>query len=586
MIRPLLFHMRWIVFSLISIYFPLQALFSYPIDSIAYARRIQAHLTIRDYPGAIEEAERALVLYPQAPLLYEGYIKALACLGDEKKMVQAWEIYSEKFYDKALNRELIEEMAWGVLLKASHSSSLIMRQMALMAAFFTKEGRGVTLLNQGMKDPNYAIRTIAVKLASHFRDNKLVEGIKQLFKTEKVWMVRQKVLEAIGTMKITCLKGDLEALLASNKSLAEEKTLAIASLLQLIDGVNRPEIECLASSHWSGLRQLACHAIAYFHSLRDIDQLLRLGEDSNSDVRWAAFQALGQLRPDEPKDKILEMARRHSKDFNYQVAVSATWLLTLYTPEEGKSAFLSLLYDRRPEASLLAASALSATGRYGIELALEQFRLHPHPFVRLNLALGLIGQHQALGEATHYLKQMIKNEKGKWNILKIGLFHPIVNIPSKGSDDPLTTPESNNQLLHLELLNLLAILKVPETELAIRDYLAERSWEISATAAILILTEADESAIESVRQLLQDPQSRVRLQASLILSLWSREEEAIKILEEGYLKSEWELKARILEGLGRVGSMNSVPFLIKVLKESSQTLRLIAAMSLIQCLNH
>jgi HEAT repeat protein len=143
-----------------------------------------------------------------------------------------------------------------------------------------------------------------------------------------------------------------------------------------------------------------------------------------------------------------------------------------------------------------------------------------------------------------------------------------------------------DQLLRLELLNLLAILKATGTKETIREYLSDRSWEISATAAISLLMEGDESAIDIVRQILQDPQPRIRLKAALILSMWSREESAIKILEEGYSKSEWEMKARILEGIGRIGSTHSIPFLIQVLKEPSQTLRLIAAMALIQCLNH
>ena len=76
------------------------------------------------------------------------------------------------------------------------------------------------------------------------------------------------------------------------------------------------------------------------------------------------------------------------------------------------------------------------------------------------------------------------------------------------------------------------------------------------------------------------------MQAALILSLWNREESAIQALEEGFALSDCDQKARILEGLGRIGSTRSVPFLINVLKEQSQTLRLIAAMALIQCLNH
>lgn len=550
------------------------------------SRRIQAHLTIRDHTVAVKEAQNALFLYPKSDILYQDYIRALAKLGNEKQMLQAWDAYVQQFPNKEMNRELIEEMAWGILNKASISSSIIMREMALLAAFFSQDAKGVVILNQGMRDSNYAIRSVAVKLAGHFRDYKLIEEIKRLFKEEKVWAVREEVLGAIGKMKIVSLKSDLEDLIASDESTAEEKALSISALLELLDTINRTEIENLSTSNRAGLRQLACEAIAYFQLLRDLDQLLLLAEDPKSDVRCEAFQAIGQLRPTESVENIKALARQGVQDSNYQVAISAAWLLTLYVPEEGQKAFIRFFNDKRREVRALSAAALGATGRYGITLVLDQYRSHPDAYVRLNLALGLIGQHQAIQETANYLKQMLTTDKEKWSTLELGIFRAILNKPTKISGDSLTTTEEDNQLLHLELLNLLAIVEAKEAQLAIREYLMERSWEISATAAALLLTEGDESAIELVQQLLQDTQPRIRLQAALILSLWSRDENAIQALEEGYPKSEWVLKAKILEGLGRIGSIRSIPFLINVLNEPSQTLRLIAAMALIQCLNH
>jgi HEAT repeat protein len=550
-------------------------------------RRIQAHLTVNDYSSAVKEAQQAIELDSNSLPLYEGYIRSLAKMGDERKMVQTWEVYTQRFPDQALNRELIEDIAWGVLEKAFRSSSIIMREMALLAAFFSQDAKGVAILYQGMQDTNYAVRSLAVKLASQFRDYPLIEEIKRLFKQEKIWSVRQQVLEAIGKMKITSLREDLEALIGSNESLATEKALAITALLELLDSINRTEIERLSSSHRAGLRQLACQAIAYFQSQRDIDQLLRLAQDIHPDVRIEAFQALGQLRPKGQETKVIALARQSVQDNNYQVALSAAWILTLYAPEEGQKAFERFLRDKRREVRILASAALGATGRYGMTLTLDQFRSHSDSFVRLNLALALVGQRQATQEAANDLRQMLITEKGNWSHLELGIFHAISPQPKKKSDDSLFTPEIDNQLLRLELLNLLAILKTPNTQQAIRQYLSERAWQISATAAILLLTEGDESAIEMVQHLLKDHQPRVRLQAALILSLWSREESAIQTLEEGYPKSsDWEMKARILEGIGRIGSIRSIPFLIQVLKEPSQTLRLIAAMALIQCLNH
>lgn len=550
------------------------------------ARRIHSHLTLHDYPEAVREAESSLQRFPHSSLLIEMSIQALACEGKERKMLDVWETYLKQYPEKAENREVIEEMAWGVLKKASHSSSLVMRQMSLLAAFFSQDAKGVHILSSALRDPNYAIRAMAVKLAGHLHDHQLVEGVKALFQTEKVWGVRQKVIEAVGQMKIKSLQPNLEALIASDESHPTEKVLAMTALLELIDAINRPEIERLSSSNRSGLRQLACKAIAHYQSERDLDCLYQLSKDPHPDVRRESIQAIGLLRPSKDENTVVEIARRSAQDTNYQVSASAAWLLTIYRPEEGKKVFARLLYDERREVRVVAAAALSTTGMQGVNSAVEHFRSHNDPYVKLNLALGLIGLRQASDEASRYVSHMLLTDREKWNTVKVGIFKAIASGPTNDNEDPLSTPESDNQLLRLELLNLLAILKAPEAQQAIRNYLSERCWEISATAAVLLLTEGDESAIDIVKQLLEDPQPRVRLQAALILSLWSREESAIKVLEEGYLTSDWELKARILEGIGRIGSMRSVPFLIQVLKEPSQTLRLIGAMAIIQCLNH
>ena len=110
------------------------------------ARRVQAHLTIHDATAAAQEARLALLLYPQSSLLHARYISALAHSGDEKKMTEMWEAYVLKFPDKALNRELIEEMAWGILRKTSHSPTIIMREMALLAAVFSQDAKGISIL--------------------------------------------------------------------------------------------------------------------------------------------------------------------------------------------------------------------------------------------------------------------------------------------------------------------------------------------------------------------------------------------------------------------------------------------------------
>ena len=548
-----------------------------------FARRVRAHLIINDSPSAVEEALRSLLMYPHSSFLQASYISALARFGDERKMIEAWESYVMQFPDKELDRELIEVMAWGILQKAAHSSSIIMRQMALLAALFSQDAKGVVILRNAMHDSNYAVRAVAVKMSSHFRDQKLIDEVKRLFKEERVWIVRQEVIKAVGKMKIKELRSGLESFIASDERHMIEKALAITSLLELFDAIEPLNIVQLTKSKRAGLRQLVCQAIAHFNYTPGIDSLLALSQDSNCDVRIAAWQALGQMNRAEVQDIV---AVYEVQEFNYKVAISAAWVLMLHSSEKGEEIMRKYINSPQRQERLLAASALAMTAPYGMPLILEQFHTHEDPMVRLNLALGMIGQRQSTFLATECIRDLLAANQEPWSTTEVGIFRIISNQHIKNKEEQHAAPEVENQLIRLELLNLLAMLKAPGTQEAIRSYLRDSSTEISALAAASLLSEGDASAILLVQQLLTDPQAKIRLQAALILSMWSREESAIQTLEEEYTKSGSELKARIVEGIGRIGSVRSVPFLLTVIKEPSQTLRLIAAIALIQCLNH
>ncbi len=548
-------------------------------------RRIHAHFAIGDFASARLEAEDNLTLFPNSEALLAAYIRTLARTEDEKKMIKVWNQYAANFPENALNRDLIEEMAWGVLLKASKSPSLVIRQMTLLAALLSDDAKGVNILYRGMQDTNYAIRAVAVSLSGQLHDTKLIRQIKQLFKEETNWSVRQKIIEAIGSMQILEMRPHLEAIVASDYSLAEEKALAIKSLVELLDNIESNEVQRLVKSNRSGLRLLACKAIAHFQSLQDLDLLILLANDTQADVRIAALQSIGQLKPQQQSPIILNLARKGCLDQNYRVSITSAWLLTLYAPNEGMSQLAKHIKNEKREQRLFAVSALKATGHYGAPLILELYNTHPDPYVRLNLALGLAGQRLAISGVSHVLEEVLRNED-KWCKQEVGLFNAIVARHINKEGDLDAKPEMEDQLLRLEILNKLAILKSPYAQESIRRFLVERSWGITGSAVTLLLTEGDEFSINLVEGLLNDSQPKVRLQAALVLSLWSREETPIKVLEQSFFEADKEQKCRILEGLGRIGSMKSVPFLIKRMDEPSQTLRLIAAMALIQCLNN
>jgi HEAT repeat protein len=551
------------------------------------AKRTYTHTLIYDYKSALKESQMALSIYPFSMDLQKESIRVFALLGQEKAMMQAWHRYVENFPEQISNKELMEEMAWGVIKKASLSSSLIMREMALLAAYFSQDTKGVAILYGGMKDSNYIIRATAVKLACECRDNKLIIEIQNLFKKEKSWSVRKKIIKAIGKMKIREMKSTLENLVVSEESIFTEKLLASEALLNMVDKINDKNLEKLVSSPYSGLRRLACQIIAHFLSFENINYLLVLAYDPHAEVRLEALQALGQLKSKTEESKIIEIARKSIQEGNRHIAITGAWLLTLYVPKEGETAFKFFLADSRKDVRRLAAAALSSTGAYGSPLMLEQFRTHSDPYVRLNIAIGLIGQQIVVKEVCQFLKEILEGEKEKWTREAVGIFQPITPACfSKYKEDALSSPEFNDHIVRLELLNILAICSPLEAEQALRSYVVERAWGISATAASVLLMEGDESTIQLVRNLMEDSQPSIRLQAAFVLALWGREENAIETLEMGYIGGSREIKAKILEAIGRIGATRSIPFLMQALQEPSQTLRLIAAIALIQCLNH
>jgi HEAT repeat protein len=118
----------------------------------------------------------------------------------------------------------------------------------------------------------------------------------------------------------------------------------------------------------------------------------------------------------------------------------------------------------------------------------------------------------------------------------------------------------------------------------VNQFLKEKQWGITGMAAAVLLTEGDDEAIEIVKLLLNDQNDDLRLQAAFVIALWGGGEEALNILEQAYSSSSFENKEKIIEAIGRVGAARSVPFLVDRLQESHQSLRVIAAASLLMVL--
>lgn len=554
-------------------------------DEEQLAKRIHAHLLIHDNQSAVEEAREAMKLYPRSIPLIEAYIAALAKFGNHKEMMRVWDYYARVVEDPYAKREVIEAMGWSVIEKGAKSTSPLVRVVAVLGAYFGQDARGVAILQQSLRDYNAIVREVAVQVSSKMRDERLRQEMFKLFNTEQTWGVRLNVIRAIGMMKIKEAKKPLLALIENSVTNPELKAAAIHALTQLREDITRKELVGLASSPTAGLRLLACEAAHVFDCHGEVDQMIALLKDSHFEVRAAALRTIGHLKVREHQGvPIAEIIAPLVQDPSDQVAITAAWVLCLQDPLEGQKAMEPWLASTSQEVRIFAASALKAAGKYGFPLTTKIFQQTADPYVAMNMALAMISQREHVEEACQALNAGLKNLRERWMWRESNNFKALAPSILKHNPAIPHLPEATDQLVRLEILNTLAIMHDPEAQNAVRHFLSERNWGISGAASAMLLTEGDDAAIDLVEGLLEDANEKIRIQAALILAMWGSGDKALKILQEAYPDADRALKEHILEGLGQVGTKESLPFLIHTLKEQHPTLRIISAAALLKVL--
>lgn len=549
-------------------------------------RRVYAYLTIRYPEGALEEVENALRLNPRSIPLAKARIEVLAALGQENAMLACWQELIAHAPEQKQDRELIEEMAWGIIRKGTESSNPLTVALALLAAQKGQDVRGVRLLAAGMRHPNSAIRALTVDLVSQMRDVTLQNELVRLIAQDKVWAVRLEAIRAIGRMKIREAQGFLEHILSDPATTAEETVAAVEASVNLFESMNPSKLHLLVHSKRAGLRLLACQVAVCCGEASDIDVLVPLLQDSNADVRAMALQTIGLIRVHgKAPCSVRELAARKLSDNDPTVALSAAWLLTLESPDQGMAAFRRWLNHCKQETRLKAVSALISTGLYGLPLLCEVAEKDKDPYVRLNVALGLIQQRHKVREACDALLHGLEMPE-RWMWCQKGIFRYVGPSEESQRSGVPNYPEAINQLVRLEMLNILAMMKSPHAQDAIRRFLTQRNWGISGVAATLLLAEGNEEAIELVSTLLDDPEPKVRMQAALAMGVLGGDARAVEVLQKSYPSSDRANKEKVIEAIGRIGRMESVPFLVDQLRDPHQNLRIAAASALLQCLNH
>jgi HEAT repeat protein len=555
-----------------------------------YKKRIYAHLMISDRLSAVQEAERAIREYPESKNVQLAYIRALSEKGDETEAMERWVETAIKFEEEKNNRRMLELLAWGVLNKGESSAQLNIRLNSMIGAAFTRDAKAIPIIQGQMRATNALLRSIAVKLATTFGDAPLKDEIARMLKAEKVWYVRLDVIRAVGTLRLLELKTDLKEIIGNPRTLVEEKAAAIVALVSMYDSIDRGELLSLVQSDRAGLRQLAAEMIAHLNLHEELDLLLPLLRDASSDVRISALNALALMRVQKIGCvNVSELLEENLHNTSPEVAITAAYVLLLLDERQGSHHLGQWLKSENPEWRRFSSAALSSSGKYGLKLILKEFKEAQDPYVKINLAMGLIGQRiqvNAACDAIHKVLSQEKNTLWMWESRSNPLFRSLAPSRVRHIEHIPHYPAVVDQLVKLELLSVLSILRYPHAQSVVREFLQARTWGVTGAAAATLLQEGDEEDLAAVRELLNDPDEKIRVQAAMILAIVGSDPSAVKILQEAYPHVDREMKVHILEALAHIGDPSSIPFLLDILKGPFQVLRVVSASALIQCLYH
>ncbi len=560
------------------------------VSEQAAVKRVYAHLLIQDKMSAVLEAKQALELFPESKSLQASYIRALCENGDETEAWLHWEKNAKLFQDPLPDRYLLEILAWGVLNKGDASSQLSIRLTSLLGAAFTHDAKAVPLLLEQLRSSNAMLRSIAVKLSASYGDAPLRDEIARLLKEEKVWYVRLEVIQAIGHLRIDELRAELKEIVGNPKTLAEEKAAAIVSLVGMYDAIDRQELVRLSNSNRAGLRQLACEVVCHLNQQEHLDLIVPLLRDSSPDVRLSALNVFGLMRVKQIGNvPAIDLIRGNLEDSSPAVAITAAWCALLTDPTVGEKKIEQWLDHENIDYVRQAAAALSVSGKYGQKLALEKMKSLQDPYVRVNLALGLIGQRSQVKQCCQILYDTFFAEDQvlwMWDSSFNPLFRSLAPSRVSHIEQIPHYPMVVDQMTRLEILSVLSIVRYPKAQDAVKGFLQNQTWGVTGAAAATLLQEGDDDDLIAVRGLLNDADEKIRVQAALILGMVGGDPAAVKVLQEAYPYVDREMKVHILEALAHVGDAQSIPFLMEILKEPFQILRVVAASALIQCLYH
>lgn len=560
-------------------------LLSISIDSAQ--KRVKDHLLIKDYTTALMEAKLYLAEHPHSKELQALMIRSLSESGQGLEAFKQWQHAVSCYPEMKEDYMLIEGIAWAILEKAAFSSQFVVNIASIVGASLTNDAKAVKILHYYLKSSNAYLRMMAVQTSMRYGDKKLIQEIQGMLSKESVWYVRLAIMKALGAFHLQESASLLKETLASKKTTLEEKAVAAEALVYLYEDLSEEELRSLIQSKRAGLRYFGCEIISYLNLKKQMPLLLELLDDTNVEVTIAALNAMTVVGIDDScKEKTIAALEKLASSSYPYVSMTACRLLMFYKPDIAAPILKKWVNSEEIEIRCNAAVAIALSGESGYHLGFQILENSHDPFVKVNLAYSLLGQQRQIPSLCQCIDDFVILQEGKVMIdhSKNPLFKVIV--PSKVRHTPEFSqyPMAIDQHTRLHLLNILAMMRYPGAEAAIRKYLRTQHLGATYAASASLLGEGSEDSIVIIRSLLKDEEDIIRVQAALALAFIGGDKEALEVLKNAYPKVDRDLKIEILEALGHIGSKDTIAFLMDLLDDPFNMMRVIAASTIIQCI--
>lgn len=538
---------------------------------------------VKDKKGALETSIQAINQFPQSLEIKKLYLQSLSQCGYSSEALQIWNEIKNELSDSKEIAKIQECIAWGILSGGKSSPQIEINNFSLLNSFLTQDARASEMLLHALNSSNAIQRALGIRLAAKYGNVELHRIIINLLETEKVSFVRKELIEAIGTGRIIEGKKCLENILAMDTE-PMEKYSAIHSLSLLSENLPIEEITALLLHPFASFRLLGVEIINRLSIEALYPMLFKILEDPSLEVKIAALKVIGLHVPSQWSLEQKNTVKAYCFDPNPFVSLLAAWNCLLQEEDIGADIFLEKIESGNLSIRIFASALLSFTGFKGVTLIISIFESTKDPYVRVNLARGLLSLRILVKEASSALLHFIQNPQTPimWNKGQY-IFFPMIS-PSTITPTPLcyNLRAVIDGMTRLSLLNNLLIVEPTLAIEAARNYLHNHFWGLSGNAAAMLMGTGDTYCVDLVKNLLNDSNKKIRLQAALVLAFLHQDETAAKVLEELYYTVRQEDRFYILEALGRLSTKQSMPFLMKLLAEPFIGIRMAAASIIIQ----